>query len=50
MVKDEAELAALEEHSLACGLCADRAAAVQDYVDALRVAALEFRDPTESPH
>lgn len=49
MVKDEAEPAALEEHILACGLCADRAAAVQDHVDAMRVAALEFSDPTEAP-
>ena len=35
---------------LACGLCADRAAAVQDYVDAMGVAALEFFDPYEGRH
>lgn len=36
MVKDEAELAALEEHILSCGECADRAEAAADYVDLIR--------------
>lgn len=39
MVKDEHELTSLEEHLLGCGACADRAEAVADYVDAVRVAA-----------
>ena len=42
MVKDETELAALEEHVLACGSCAARADAAQDYVDAMRGAVLEM--------
>jgi hypothetical protein len=44
MVKDEAELATLEEHLLACGTCADRAAAAADYVDAVRAAACNLPD------
>src|ERR1035437_1725856 len=36
MVKDEAELAALEEHLLWCGACVDRAEATARYVDAVR--------------
>ena len=36
MVKDEVELASLEEHLLACPACAERAESTQDYVDALR--------------
>ncbi len=40
MVKDETELAALEEHILACGSCAERADHSQDYVDAIRAAAI----------
>ena len=46
MINDETELAALEEHFLACGPCAERADETQDYVGAMRVAALmlpEFR-------
>ena len=39
MVKDEAELAALEEHLLSCGACVDRAEAAAQYVDAVRAAA-----------
>ena len=35
-VKDEVELASLEEHLLACPACAERAESTQDYVDALR--------------
>ena len=41
MVKDEAELAALEEHLLWCGACVDRAEAAAQYVDAVRAAACE---------
>ena len=40
MVAVEEELAPLEEHILACGTCAERAQATQDYVDAMRVALL----------
>jgi hypothetical protein len=45
MVKDESELAALEEHILACGSCAERADEAQDFVDAMRIAALDLVDP-----
>ena len=48
MVKDETELAALEEHILACGWCAKRADEAQDYVDAVRVAAIRLSEP-ENP-
>jgi hypothetical protein len=41
MVKDEAELAALEEHILGCAECADRAEASADYVDLMRKAIIE---------
>jgi hypothetical protein len=41
MVTVEVELAPLEEHVLACPSCAGRAEAVQDYVDAMRVALLK---------
>jgi hypothetical protein len=50
MVKDEIELAALEEHILACGSCAERVDEAQDYVDAMRVAALDFDDPFGAKH
>jgi hypothetical protein len=33
---EETELAALEEHLLACPDCVDRAKEIQDYVDAMR--------------
>ena len=36
MVKDEAELAAIEEHLLACPKCVERAEESADYVDAIR--------------
>jgi hypothetical protein len=36
MIREEAELAPFEEHLLACGDCAMRAAAAADYVDAMR--------------
>jgi hypothetical protein len=38
MIQDEAELASVEEHLLACPDCVDRAESTQDYVDALRAA------------
>ena len=38
MVKDEDELAALEEHYLWCPHCAERAFDAAEYVDNLRVA------------
>jgi hypothetical protein len=41
MVKNEAELAALEEHLLWCGVCIDRAEVAAQYVDAVRAAACE---------
>jgi hypothetical protein len=44
MVTGEIELAALEEHILACGSCADWAAEAQDYVDSMRIAAMELID------
>lgn len=50
MVKDETELAALEEHILACGSCAERAVEAQDYVDAIRDGGLDFIDPYEGRH
>ena len=37
MVKDEAELASLEEHLLVCPVCVECARKMADYVDALRV-------------
>jgi anti-sigma factor RsiW len=44
MVKDEAELASLEEHLLVCPACLERAEATQDYVDALRAALATIRE------
>jgi hypothetical protein len=41
MIPDGPELAALEEHLLICGECVDRAEEVQDYVDAIRAAAIQ---------
>ena len=41
MVKDGAELAALEEHLLSCGACVGRAEASARYVDAVRAAACD---------
>ena len=37
-VKDEGELASLEEHLPACGWCIDRAESVEGYVQAMRAA------------
>lgn len=42
MVTDEAELAPLEQHFLACAFCAERAEQAQNYVDAMRVAMLDY--------
>ena len=42
MVKDESELAALEEHLLGCGACVDRAEAAARYVNAVRAAACDL--------
>jgi hypothetical protein len=47
MVKHETELAALEEHILACPPCAERADEAQDYVDAIRVAAIILSEQEE---
>jgi anti-sigma factor RsiW len=44
MVKDEAGLASLEEHLLACAACVERAESTQDYVDALRAALVTIRE------
>ena len=41
MVKDEAELAALEEHLLWSDICLSRAEGMADHVDAVRVACLQ---------
>jgi hypothetical protein len=44
MVKDESNWAAMEEHIRACESCAECADTAQDYVDAMRVAALDLLD------
>jgi len=44
MVKEEAELASLEEHLLACPACVERAEAAQDYVDAIRAAMVTIQE------
>ena len=41
MITDEAELAPLEEHLLACRACAERAEATARYVDAIRAAIIK---------
>jgi anti-sigma factor RsiW len=41
MIVEETELAALEEHLLACSACAERAQAAADYIDAMRRAIVE---------
>jgi anti-sigma factor RsiW len=38
MVREEAELAPLEEHLLACPDCVERAEEIQNYVNVLRIA------------
>ena len=50
MIKNEIELAALEEHILACASCAERAEEAQDYVDVMRGGALDFIDPYHGRH
>jgi hypothetical protein len=40
MIKDESELGPLEEHLLGCASCTERAEEAQDFVDAMRVAAI----------
>jgi hypothetical protein len=40
-IKDETELASLEEHLLICPECVDRADEAQDYVDAMRAAIIK---------
>ena len=44
MVTTESELAPLEEHILACPWCVGRAEAIQDYVDAIRAAAIVLEE------
>ena len=44
MVKDGAELAALEEHLLWCNACVDHAEATARYVDAVRAAACDLAE------
>ena len=41
MVTDEAELALLEEHILACNFCAEQAEAAAEFVDTIRAAIIE---------
>lgn len=41
MLKDESELAAMEEHLLVCGECIGRTEQSDRYVDAIRRAALQ---------
>ncbi len=40
MVKDEAELATIEEHLLTCSQCIHAAEATSEYVDAIRAAVI----------
>ena len=40
MVKDEAELAPIEEHLLACPKCVERAEESADYVDSIRAGSI----------
>ena len=42
-VKDEGELAALEEHLLVCGWCIDRAENTEGYLEAMRTALRRLR-------
>ena len=42
MIHDEVELAPVEDHLLACGDCATRAAEAADYVDAVRAVSRNF--------
>ena len=45
MVTKKAELAPVEEHILACPVCAERADEAQAYVDAIRAAAIILSEP-----
>jgi hypothetical protein len=47
-ITDEAELAPLEEHLLACPVCVRRAEWVADYLDTLRAALAQIDRPEES--
>lgn len=44
MVKDEAELASLEEHLLVCSACVERAQSTQEYVDTIRAALMKIQE------
>ena len=44
MIKDESELAAVEEHLLWCQQCMDRSESTERYVDEMRVALLRVND------
>ena len=44
MVKDESELAPLEEHLLVCPVCIERAESTKKYVDILRAALIEIQE------
>ena len=48
LIKDEAELAKVEEHILCCSACVERAEASDSYVDVMRRALLAVNDPEES--
>jgi hypothetical protein len=40
IIREESELAPVEEHLLACGECTVRAAEIADYVDTIRAGAI----------
>ena len=44
MVKDEGELASLEDHLVACPACGERAASTQDYVNTIRAALMKIQE------
>ena len=44
MVKDEGELASLEDHLVACPACVERAASTQDYVNTIRAALMKIQE------
>ena len=48
-VKDEWELAALEEHLLLCGWCIDRAESTDLYVEAMRAAVKRLQAKAPKP-
>ncbi|MGD0578728.1 MAG: hypothetical protein ABSC08_07350 [Bryobacteraceae bacterium] len=50
MVKDEAELAPLEEHLSVCPACGERAESTRDYVDAIRAALITIREDWRRAH